>query len=266
MARVNCDPHSGRRVFALVNQVTGLVDTEDQAMAMVQSLEKGGVATDDIDVFVGEEGARCLDLSGREHGRFTRLLRRLEAVGDEHGPKRRIEDELTKGHSLVCVKVHRRYGHEKPRAFKLLESMHAHEIHYWGAWSYEGSKPSAVCAFCALPAGTTLGENEHAMWILDSHPVSPGHSLIILKRHLESFFEATWPERQAMLSLLDQAQERVFRDHAPSGYNIGFNEGASAGQAVSHVHMHLIPRYAGDSREPKGIRWVIPDKADYFTR
>ena len=78
MARMNPDPYAGGNVFALVNRVTGLVDTEEEAMATVRALEEGGVATDDIDVFVGEQGARNLDLSGREHGRVMRWLRQLE--------------------------------------------------------------------------------------------------------------------------------------------------------------------------------------------
>lgn len=268
MARINPDPYAGGQVFALVNQVTGLVDTEEEAMAVVRSLEEGGVATDDIDVFVGQQGARCLDLSGREHGRITRLLRRLEAaVGDEREPKRRIEESLARGGSLVCVKVHKRKSDEKPRAFRILEELHGHEIHYWGSWSFEDAAFKLPCAFCTLPADRVLGENEHMVWVLDLHPVSPGHSLIIPKRHVESIFEATLPEREAMLSLLDRVRENLSRDHAPSGYNIGINEGSAAGQAVPHLHMHLIPRYNGDGGQPKGgIRWVIPEKANYWSR
>src|SRR5688572_22179740 len=92
MARINPDPYTGGHVFGLVNRVTGLVDSEDEAMATVRALEADGVATDDIEIFVGEQGARRLDLSGREHGRFIRLLRRLEAaVGDESAPNHRID-------------------------------------------------------------------------------------------------------------------------------------------------------------------------------
>ncbi len=95
MARINPDPYAGGHVFGLVNRVTGLVDSEDEAMATVRALEADGVATDDIDIFVGEQGARCLDLSGREHGRFIRLLRKLEAaVGDESAPNGRIDEAL----------------------------------------------------------------------------------------------------------------------------------------------------------------------------
>lgn len=267
MARINPDL-SGGQVFALINQVTGLVDTEAEAMAMVRSLEDGGVATDDIDVFIGQQGARCLDLSGRKHGRIIRLLRRLEAaVGDEREPKRRIEEGLAAGGCLVCVKVHKKNGDEKPRAFRILEKLHGHEIHYWGSWSFEDLPLNGPCVFCDLPRERILGENEHVVWILDQHPVSEGHSLVIPKRHVESIFDATLVEREAMLALLDQVRVHVSRDHAPKGYNIGINEGSAAGQAILHLHVHLIPRYTDDGGYVKGgIRWVIPEKANYWSR
>ena len=268
MARINPDPYAGGHMFALVNHVTALVDNEEQAMVTVRALEEGGVATQDIDVFVGEPGARSLDLSGREHGRIVRWLRKLEAaVGDEREPNRRIDEELRQGASLISVKVHRKKIDEKPRAFRILEALHGHEIHYWGPWSFEDVRASPPCVYCTFPAGRILGENEHVVWIPDAHPVSPGHSLIVPKRHVESFFETTPAEREAILSLLDQAREHVGRNHAPSGYNIGINEGSAAGQnPFLHLNVHLIPRFAGDCEDPRGgVRWVIPHKADYWS-
>jgi len=267
VARINPDPYAGGHLFALVNHVTALVDNEDQAMATVRALEEGGVATEDIDVFVGEKGARNLDLPGREHGRIIRWLRRLEAaMGDERQPNRRIDEELRQGASLISVKVHKKKIDEKPRAFRILEALNGHEIHFWGPWSFEDVRASQPCAFCALPGERILGENEYAVWILDAHPVSPGHSLILPKRHVESFFEAIPAERDAIVSLLDMARDHAHRNHAPSGYNIGINEGSAAGQSILHLHVHLIPRYAGDTRDPRGgIRWVIPDRANYWS-
>jgi diadenosine tetraphosphate (Ap4A) HIT family hydrolase len=216
---------------------------------------------------VGEQGARRLDLSGREHGRVIRLLRTLEAsVGDEREINHRIDEALRHGASLLCVKIHYK-SNEKARALRILKALHGHEIHYWGTWGFEDVSSATPCAFCTLPPGRILGENEHAVWILDAHPVSLGHSLVVPKRHVESFFETTPAERVAILSLLDGAREHVCRNHAPSGYNIGINEGSAAGQTVPHLHIHLIPRFPGDSKAPKGgVRWVIPDRADYWTQ
>ena len=267
MARINLDPYTGGHLFALVDRVTCLLDNEDAAMATVQALEAEGVATDDIEVFVGEQGARRLDLSGREHGRVLRLLRRLEAVvGGESEPYHRIDEALRTGATLVCVKVHTRQT-EKARALRILKAQNGREIHYWGPWAFEDVASSQPCAFCSIRPEKILGENEHAVWILDSNPVSEGHSLAIPKRHVESFFDATPAEREALLSLLDSARDHVCRTHSPSGYNIGINEGSAAGQTVSHLHVHLIPRFPGDTDDPRGgVRWVIPNRADYWSK
>jgi diadenosine tetraphosphate (Ap4A) HIT family hydrolase len=267
MARLNCDPYAGFHLFALVNRVTGLIDREDEVAATVKALEADGVATDDIDIFTGEPGARCLDLSGREHGRAVRLLRTLEAaVGHEGETNHRIDEALRHGATLLCVKIHKRKSEEKARALRVLKA-HAHEIHYWGTWGVEdvpSTDPS--CVLCTLPAERILGENEHAVWMADAHPVSPGHSLVVSKRHVESFFETPPAEREAILSLLEGAREKVTRDHAPAGYNIGINEGPAAGQTTPHLHIHLIPRFTGDRKNPRGgVRWVLPDKADFWS-
>ena len=268
MARINPDPYAGGHLFALVNKVTGLVDNEDEVKAIEQALEADGIASDDIEIFKGDQGARVLDLFGRERGRAVRLLRTLEAaVGGEGETNHRIDDALHHGATLLCVKVHKKTD-EKAHALKILQALHAHDIHYWGTWSLEDVPSSpTTCVLCTLPGEKILGENEHAVWIPDAHPVSPGHSLIVAKRHIESFFEIPPVEREGILSLLDHARQQVNKKHAPAGYNIGINEGAAAGQTVLHLHIHLIPRYTGDRKNPRGgVRWVIPEKADYWSQ
>lgn len=129
------------------------------------------------------------------------------------------------------------------------------------------SSKGKPCAFGTLPDGRVVEENEFALLIRDGYPVSPGHSLIIPKRHVGSFFEVTAAERAALLALLEKAKDLVEQDHTPAGYNIGINDGAAAGQTVPHLHIHLIPRYTGDQDDPRGgVRWVIPDKADYWSQ
>lgn len=108
--------------------------------------------------------------------------------------------------------------------------------------------------------------DDHALVIRDGFPVSPGHTLVIPRRHLASFFDATPAERASLLRLLDVAKARLDREFSPAGYNIGINDGPAAGQTVPHLHVHLIPRYAGDRDDPRGgVRWVIPEKADYWS-
>jgi diadenosine tetraphosphate (Ap4A) HIT family hydrolase len=114
------------------------------------------------------------------------------------------------------------------------------------------------CPFCNLPASRILGGDELAIIASDGYPVSPGHALIIPRRHIGSFFETTAAERASLLQLLDAGFH-------PDAVNIGINDGRAAGQTVPHLHIHLIPRYAGDSPDPRGgVRWVLPEKAKYW--
>lgn len=123
-----------------------------------------------------------------------------------------------------------------------------------------------LCAFCGLPQERIRGQNDHAVWIRDAYPVSPGHSLVIPRRHVGSFFEVSPEERTAMLALLDEARAAASAEYQPDGFNIGINDGAAAGQTVPHLHIHLMPRYNGDLADPRGgVRWVIPEKADYWS-
>lgn len=123
------------------------------------------------------------------------------------------------------------------------------------------------CPFCSLPVSRIAGQNEHSVWIRDGFPVSPGHSLIIPKRHVGSFFDICMEERAALFALLDQAKVAVVDEFQPDGFNIGINDGPAAGQTVPHLHIHLIPRFTGDLPDPRGgVRWVVPGKADYWSQ
>ena len=128
-----------------------------------------------------------------------------------------------------------------------------------------GATLSPPCPFCHLPAERVIHQSELAIVIRDGFPVSIGHSLIIPRRHVTSYFDVTDAERTDMLSLMGEARQSLNRQFRPAGYNIGINDGAAAGQTVPHVHIHLIPRYKGDRDDPRGgVRWVLPDKAAYW--
>ncbi|MCZ2152868.1 MAG: HIT family protein [Bryobacterales bacterium] len=126
-------------------------------------------------------------------------------------------------------------------------------------------KMNEPCPFCALPAGRIHMANDLAVAIRDGFPVSPGHTLILPKRHVGSFFTVTEAERNAMLALLDATKAGLDAEFRPDGYNLGINDGPAAGQTVPHLHMHLIPRYEGDREDPRGgIRWIFPERARYW--
>ena len=120
----------------------------------------------------------------------------------------------------------------------------------------------ATCPFC-VPCDVVLG-NDLAYVKLDINPVNPGHCLVIPYRHVADFFETIEAERQAMLVLADEAKALLDGKHKPDGYNLGVNVGTVAGQTVPHVHLHLIPRYAGDVEQPRGgVRGGIPARQSY---
>ena len=125
--------------------------------------------------------------------------------------------------------------------------------------------PPTPCPFCTLPSERILQSNTVGWVIRDAFPVSPGHTLIIPQRHVGSFFELNEDERNGLMALLAQAQAGLAAEFTPAGYNMGINDGAAAGQTVPHLHIHLIPRFAGDMPDPRGgVRWVIPHKARYW--
>lgn len=124
----------------------------------------------------------------------------------------------------------------------------------------------STCPFCQIPPERIVLANDLAFVIRDGFPISDGHTLVIPRRHVGSFFAITEAERTAMLALLEQAKAGLDAAHQPDGYNIGINDGPAAGQTVPHLHLHLIPRYAGDREDPRGgVRWIIPEKADYWS-
>ena len=121
------------------------------------------------------------------------------------------------------------------------------------------------CFFCNLDPSRILDSNAYCFMIRDDFPISPGHTLILPKRHVGSFFELDPAEQQALLALLDSARKSLDIEFQPDAYNLGVNDGPAAGQSIPHVHFHLIPRYAGDCADPKGgVRWIMPAKAKYW--
>lgn len=120
------------------------------------------------------------------------------------------------------------------------------------------------CVFDDVPRASRLVEDDLVVALLDVNPVSPGHSLVVPKRHVVSWFEATADEVAAMTRLV-RALKLVLDDrYRPDGYNVGFNDGSAAGQTVFHAHLHVIPRYGGDVLDPAGgIRHTVPGRGYY---
>ena len=119
--------------------------------------------------------------------------------------------------------------------------------------------------FLLILADAHVASNALAFAIRDGFPVSPGHTLIVPRRLVATWFDATREEQVAMLELVDLVKAQLDAELHPDGYNIGINAGSAAGQTVMHLHLHLIPRFAGDVPDPRGgVRHVIPDRGNYL--
>ena len=122
-----------------------------------------------------------------------------------------------------------------------------------------------VSSFIPSVRHLIIFENEAAYCIYDDYPVTNLHTLIIPKRHTETYFNLTDKEREACHQLMVKMKESIeIQDSKVSGFNIGMNNGESAGQTIFHCHIHLIPRRDGDIENQRGgVRGVIPDKRIY---
>lgn len=123
-----------------------------------------------------------------------------------------------------------------------------------------------MCMFCKIQSNqqTVIHENEYVFSIYDSFPVNKGHVLIITKRHVEQYFDLVSNEKKAIDQEILFLKDLLDNKYKPDGYNIGINNGRSAGQTIFHLHVHLIPRYVGDVFDPQGgVRGVIPSRQKY---
>jgi diadenosine tetraphosphate (Ap4A) HIT family hydrolase len=124
---------------------------------------------------------------------------------------------------------------------------------------------TTFCPFCTLPTDrATITESATAYAIFDKFPVSKGHALVIPTRHVSNYFDLTLQEQMDCLILLNEVKAILQKRFNPDGFNVGINIHTAAGQTVPHAHIHLIPRYQDDVKEPRGgVRGVIPGKRAY---
>jgi diadenosine tetraphosphate (Ap4A) HIT family hydrolase len=122
------------------------------------------------------------------------------------------------------------------------------------------------CIFCRhRDDPDLLAANDMAIAFEAGFPVSPGHTLIVPRRHEPDFFALAADEQAAVIALVNPVRALLGARFGPDAYNLGVNVGQAAGQTVLHTHLHVIPRYAGDVAEPRGgVRWVLPETARYW--
>lgn len=188
-----------------------------------------------------ESGHRC-ELCGA-----TKNERPLDV--DHILPRSKGGKNIYENLQVLCSKCNRSKGNKDDTNFigELLESI-------------------GYCSFCYENIKDRIVEEFNSVVVIeDGYPVSAGHLLIIPKRHCADYFGLTKQEREDVDSLMKILRKRISQnDPTVTGFNIGMNCGASAGQTIFHTHIHLIPRRDGDTPNPRGgVRGVIPEKMGY---
>jgi diadenosine tetraphosphate (Ap4A) HIT family hydrolase len=124
---------------------------------------------------------------------------------------------------------------------------------------------SRACPFCTLPQERVWLESEYGLAVFDAYPIAEGHTLVLPRKHVASFFDLAEHEQASLWKMVSLARAELKTKFAVHAFNIGINDGQSAGQTVAHAHIHVIPRRDGDVDDPRGgVRWVIPGKAKYW--
>jgi len=121
-----------------------------------------------------------------------------------------------------------------------------------------------MSVFLEFPDDRILYKGKYYFIVYDGYPVSKGHCLIISNEGKETYFDLSLDEKMALIEAIEIAKRIIEKEHSPDGYNIGMNCGEAAGQTVMHFHCHVIPRFKGDMKNPRGgVRGVIPEKQSY---
>ena len=122
----------------------------------------------------------------------------------------------------------------------------------------------SLCPFCTVPRERVLYEERLVQVVADAFPVTHGHVLLVPKRHVATWFDASLEEQDELMHTVRKVRRMLDERYRPDGYNIGLNVGDAAGQTIFHLHLHVIPRYVGDTADPTGgVRNVIPEKGNY---
>ncbi|NES17622.1 MAG: HIT domain-containing protein [Symploca sp. SIO3E6] len=160
------------------------------------------------------------------------------------------------------------YVHKKPTyqcivklPFKSVHLDDYCEIYEYIHYNYQRNTPNS-CIFCNPHKKITLlTESATAYAMFDGYPLSPGHVLVVPKRHVANYFELPFQEQSACWFMANKVQQFLREEFHPDGFNVGININRAAGQKMMHTNIHIIPRYQGDTVGAKGgMRHVIPKR------
>ena len=161
--------------------------------------------------------------------------------------------------------VHKKYTYQCNVTLPFKSIFQTENLEIYEYQHYTSINKSTKSPFLVDNSGENqIGEIATCFAIYDKYPVNKGHALIIPKREESDYFQLTFKEQAACWFLVNLVKEFLKSKFKPDGFNVGINAGKIAGQTVNHCHIHLIPRYNGDMKDPTGgVRGVIPEKRIY---
>jgi ATP adenylyltransferase len=121
----------------------------------------------------------------------------------------------------------------------------------WAPWRLEDlvkADEESECIFCVPDEELLVHRGERALVLLNKFPYASGHLMVAPIRHTGDFDSLDRDEAAEIHSLAAQAIGALGQEYAPQGFNLGWNLGRIAGAGiVDHVHMHVVPRWTGDT-------------------
>ena len=125
----------------------------------------------------------------------------------------------------------------------------------WSPWRFgyvSGERP-AGCVFCSLqdeadgPGNLIVRREAHAFLILNRYPYNNGHCMVIPARHTEELADLSDDEAAGVWSLVGRVSDTLRGSLGAHGVNVGVNLGSASGGSIPHLHVHLVPRWSGDT-------------------
>jgi diadenosine tetraphosphate (Ap4A) HIT family hydrolase len=122
------------------------------------------------------------------------------------------------------------------------------------------------CPFCEVEPSRIIAASKYAIAFADGFPLTEGHTLVVPRQHVDSIYALPSEEYADLWAFVVEVRHLLAKELEVNAFNVGVNDGIAAGQIIEHAHFHVIPRRKGDVDDPRGgIRYIIPDKARYWS-
>ncbi len=122
------------------------------------------------------------------------------------------------------------------------------------------------CVFCKIIKGelpcVKVYEDEKIFAFLDINPVNQGHTLVVPKEHYLNMLDTPLEVLAEVIRAIKKIAPAVLKGSGAEAFNLGVNNGAAAGQAIGHIHFHIIPRFAGDGYTLWGAKAYGPGEME----